>query len=109
MLDAINSTITFPQEVRDVAQQAVNILEEQSYFDDNFDDLENARVLFFEKLGLSLIPKFIEGYELIWDENEFEIIIVKATVEHAINELERNNLVDVFEDGDGEKFVVLKK
>lgn len=109
MVETYMSVVPYPLEVSEVSSETVKILEEENYFSDQFDYPEQARTLFFDKFAGSLIQKFIDGDELIWHENEFEKLVIQASVEQSVNELEIMNLVDVFEDDFGEKIVVLKK
>jgi len=103
------SVVPYPLEVSEVSSETVKILEEENYFSEQFDFPEQARTLFFDKFAGSLIQKFIDGDELIWQESEFEKLVIQVSVEQSVYELEIMNLVDVFEDDFGEKIVVLKK
>lgn len=109
MIDTYKSKIPFPNEVSQVSSHTVKVLEEEEYFTDNFDYPENAMTLFYEKFAASLILKFINGVELMWCDDEFQVLIVKISIEQIVNELEFKEVVNVFEDQDGEKVVVLRK
>lgn len=109
MAETYKSTVPYPFEVSEISSEAIGILEGENYFNDQFDYPEQAKTLFYDKLASSLIVKFIDGVELMWEENEFEKLLIQASVEHAVNELESKKLVDVFEDDFGEKIVVLRK
>lgn len=109
MAETYKSTVPYPFEVSEISSEAVEILENENFFNDQFDYPEQAKTLFYDKLASSLIVKFIDGVELMWEENEFEKLLIQASVEHAVNELESKKLVDVFEDDFGEKIVVLRK
>lgn len=108
MIETYKSKVPFPIEVSKVSSETVQILTEQNYFEDQFDYPGNAMTFFYEKFGTSLVQKFIDGNELIWEESEFEILIVKISVEQIVNELELNEVVNIFEDEHGEKIIVLK-
>ena len=109
MVETYKSKVPYPLEVSEVSSDAVRILDDENYFSEQFDFPEQAPTLFYEKFASSLIQKFVDGSEIIWTENEFEKLVILASVEQSVNELETMNLVDVFEDGSGEKIVVLKK
>jgi hypothetical protein len=109
MIETYKSKVPFPLEVSAVSSEAVELLEDENYFSEQFDNPEEAKTLFYEKFGSSLIGKFIDGIELMWNETEFEKIVIQASVEQSVNELEEKQYVDVFEDDEGEKIVVLKK
>lgn len=109
MVETYKSKVPYPLEVSEVSSEAVQCLEEENYFSEQFDFPEQARTLFYEKFASSLIGKFIDGSELIWIQNEFEKLVIQASVEQSVNELEIMNVVDVFEDDCGEKIIVLKK
>ena len=109
MVETYKSKVPYPLEVSEVSSEAVQILEDENYFSEQFDYPEQAQTLFYEKFATSLIQKFVDGSEIIWTENEFEKLVILASVEQSVNELEIMNLVDVFEDGSGEKIIVLKK
>lgn len=108
MVNTFKSKVPFPFEIMEVSSETVCILEEQNYFDEQFDNPDQARTLFYESIAHSLVKKFIDGDELIWGQQEFEIMLAKLCVEQALNELESNNVIDIFENEDGEKIVVLK-
>lgn len=109
MLKTYKSKIPYPSEVSEVSSEVVCTLEEENYFTDQFDYPEEAKTLFYDRIAGSLIQKFIDGIELMWDDEEFCKLIIKTSVEQSVIELERRNIVDVFEDEKGEKLVVLKK
>jgi hypothetical protein len=109
MVKTYESTVPYPLVVSEVSSEVVEILEEENYFSEQFDYPEQAKTLFFDRIASSLIPKFIDGGELIWGKDEFTKLIMQVSVEQSVNELESKNLVDVFEDESGEKIVVLKK
>lgn len=108
MIETYKSKVPYPIEVSEVSSETVQILIEENYFDEQFDYPEQAKTLFFDKFATSLIVKFIDGTDLMWEENEFEVLVIKTSVEQIVNELELKNLVNVFEDERGEKIVVLK-
>lgn len=108
MIETYKSQVPYPIEVSEVSSETVQFLIEENYFEEQFDYPEQAQTLFFDKFAASLIIKFIDGTELMWEENEFEILVIKTSVEQIVNELEIKNLVNVFEDERGEKIVVLK-
>lgn len=108
MIETYKSMVPYPIEVSEVSSETVRVLTDENYFEEQFDYPEQAKTLFFDKFASSLIIKFIDGTELIWEENEFEILVIKTSVEQIVNELEIKNLVNVFEDERGEKIVVLK-
>jgi hypothetical protein len=109
MVETYKSKVPYPLEVSEVSSDAVRILDDENYFSEQFDFPEQAQTLFYEKFASSLIQKFVDGSEIIWTESEFEKLVILASVEQSVNELEIMNLVDVFEDGSGEKIIVLKK
>jgi len=109
MIETYKSKVPFPTEVSAVSSEAVELLIEENYFSEQFDSPEEAQTLFYEKFGSSLVIKFIDGVELMWSEDEFAKIVIQASVEQSVNELEQKKFVDVFVDDDGEKIVVLKK
>jgi hypothetical protein len=109
MLKTYKSKIPYPSEVSEVSCEVVTTLEEENYFTEQFEDPEEAKTIFYDKFAGSLIKKFIDGHELMWSDEEFGKLIMQASVEQAVNELEKKDLVDVFEDELGEKIVVLKK
>lgn len=109
MVNTFNSTVPYPYEVTEVSSEAVHMLDQENYFIDQFDYPEDARTLFFDKFAVSLISKFIDGIELMWNDSEFTKLVIQASVEQSVNELESMNMVDVYDDGTGEKIVVLRK
>lgn len=109
MTEKYNSKIPFPLEVCEVSSETIQILESENFFVEQFEFPEEAKTLFYERFGESLIKKFIDGDELIWSENEIGELINKACVEQAVDELEKKGIIDVFDHDDGEKIVVLKK
>lgn len=109
MIETYESKIPYPYEVSEVSSETVQILDEENYFNDKFDYPDKAKTLFYEKFAASLIVKFIEGIELTWAEKEFEAIMVHASVEQSVIELEIMKLVDVFDDDNGDKIIVLRK
>lgn len=109
MTEKYNSKIPFPLEVCEVSSETIQILESENFFIEQFEFPEEAKTLFYERFGESLIKKFIAGDELIWNENEISELINMASVEQAVEELERKGILDVFVHDDGEKVVVLKK
>lgn len=108
MVKTFKSKVPFPFEIMEVSSQAVSILEEECFFDEQFDKPDEAKTLFYEHFANSLIKKFIDGHDLIWEQIEFETMISKVSIEQAVNELESQNLVDIFTNEDGEKIIVLK-
>lgn len=109
MIETYESKIPYPYEVSEVSSETVQLLDEENYFNDKFDYPDKAKTLFYEMFAASLIVKFIEGIELTWQENEFEAIMVHASVEQSVFELEIMKVVDVFDDDNGDKIIVLKK
>ena len=103
MLKTYRSKIPYPSEVSEVSTEVVTTLDEENYFTEQFDQPEEAKTLFYDKFANSLIKKFIDGDELMWDDEEFGKLIIQASVEQAVNELEEKDLVVVFEDDNGEK------
>lgn len=109
MIQTYESKIPYPHEVSEVSSETVQMLDDENYFDDKFDYPEKAKKLFYEKFASSLIGKFIDGTELTWQEREFETIMVHASVEQSVLELEIMKVVDVFDDDNGDQIIVLKK
>lgn len=109
MIETYKSKVPFPIEVSEVSSETVRILNEEKYFEEQFEYPEQAKTLYYERLASSLIIKFIDGCELIWCDQEFQDLIVKSYIEQLVNEMEFNKIVNVFEDESGEKIVVLRK
>ena len=109
MIKTYESRNTYPHEVSEVSSETVQLLDEENYFEDKFDYPDKAKTLFYEMFAASLIKKFIEGIELTWHENEFESIMIHASVEQSVIELEIMKVVDVFDIDNGDKIVVLRK
>lgn len=108
MVKTFKSKVPFPFEIMEVSSQAVCILDEESFFEEQFDNPDEAKTLFYEHFANSLIKKFIDGDDLIWEQLEFDNMVSKVSIEQAVNELESQNLVNIFIGEDGEKIVVLK-
>jgi hypothetical protein len=89
---------TFPKEVGRVSFVAVTRLEEQGYFHHNFENTNDAKELFHYRFSESLLPKFISGEDIEWEEDEFERVFSLASVEHAVHELECEGKVYRFGD-----------
>jgi len=89
---------TFPKEVGRVSSEAVIRLEEQGFFTSQFNNCNDAKELFYHRFSESLLPKFISGDDIEWEEDEFERVFSLASVEHAVNELECEGRVHRFGD-----------
>lgn len=89
---------SFPSEVGRVSSHAVRCLDESEFFTEQFSMPVQARELFLYRFSESLLPKFISGEEIGWDDNGFERVFCSACVEHALYELELEGKVHVFED-----------
>lgn len=109
MIKTYESKIPYPHEVSEVSSETVQLLDDENYFNDKFDYPDKAKTLFYEMFASSLIKKFISGIELTWQEREFELIMVHASVEQSVIELEIMKVVDVFDDENGDKIIVMRK
>lgn len=89
---------TFPKQVGRVSFDAVLRLEEEGYFASQFENTNEAKQLFYNRFSESLLPKFISGEDIEWEEEEFDRVLALASVEQAVSELESDGLVHRFED-----------
>ena len=89
---------TFPKEVGRVSFGAVIRLEEEGYFASQFENINEAKQLFYNRFSESLLSKFISGDDIEWDEEEFDRVLALASVEQAVSELESDGLVHRFDD-----------
>lgn len=98
MTETIKSKTTFPKEISRVSTNAVLSLENQGYFNVQFEKVEEAKSLFYDRFSESLLSKFISGDDIEWKQEEFEKVLLLASVEHAIYELECEGKVHRFDD-----------
>lgn len=97
-MTGIKSKTTFPNEVSRVSTEAVLSLEKQGFFTSEFNSVDEAKSLFYDRFSESLLSKFISGDDIEWDRKEFERVFSQASVEHAIYELECEGKVHRFDD-----------
>ena len=98
MTGTIESKATYPKEISRVSTHAVLTLEDQGYFNDQFEKVEEAKTLFFDRFSESLLSKFISGDDIEWEREEFEKVLFSASVEHAVYELECEGKLHRFDD-----------
>ncbi len=106
MNSTYQSTTIFPETVRQVAFDTVDTLTDFNYFEDRFNDPQEAKKSFFEGFGHSLISKFLKGDDLIWCELEFKRLMEDIGFHYYIEEMASMNLINVFDCEDGDKIIV---
>lgn len=89
---------TFPERVSEVSTEVVLQLDEIGYFQTQFSQIEEAKKTFYYRLSESLLSKFISGEDIELSEEEYRKVIVSASVEHSLYELEQEGMIYVFDD-----------
>lgn len=98
MTDVLEAKTTFPSEVSKVSSRAVERLDEREFFASQFRFIEQARDLFHYRFSQSLLPKFISGDDIQWNQDEFESVFSSVCVEQALAELESEGEIYMFDD-----------
>jgi len=91
---------TYPQPVQDYVNEIIDSIKED--FDSEF-GIEEFRKNCSEKI----LEKFINGEDLVLDEDEMISVLNLTTAETILNNLKRKEIVDSIEDEHGEEIYFL--
>ena len=89
----------FPEPVKDVCNELIEDLRLQNFF---IKEEANEQIT-FNVLCKSLLPKFINGEELLFDEDELEKDLNYAVVTSIVEKLTNDGIITTLDTDDGDK------
>jgi hypothetical protein len=95
----------YPEPVKEVCNDVITELREQNFFEEN----EADEKITFDFLCKTLLPKFLNGEELLWTDKEMDEYLRRCIVDSVIKSLENKGMVNTIEDENGETVVFMTK
>jgi predicted transcriptional regulator len=95
----------YPEPVKDACNEIINNLLEQNFFEKE----EANEQITFDVLCKSLLYKFINGEELLFDEDELGKDLNYSIVRSIVEKLENDGIITTLDTDDGDKITFMTK